>query len=302
MIDGILLLDKPVGLSSATAGRRVQRILGARKAGHVGSLDPLASGMLPVCLGEATKLAGEILEGHKVYRFTIALGARTATGDREGEVLERAPVPMLDAASVQQALQKFVGDTLQIPPMYSAIKQNGQPLYKLARAGREVERAPRPIWIGNLDCLALGADFIEARVECGKGTYVRVLAEDIARELGTVGHVASLRRESVQPFPAARMVTFEALEALRAGGAAPPLLGLDEAVGHLPLQRLDAEQTRRISQGQALRLAPAPGAASAATGQTVRLQDAEGRFLGLGRYGPEGSLLAKRLVAQGTSE
>lgn len=298
MIDGILLLDKPLGLSSASAGRKVQRILGARKAGHVGSLDPLASGMLPICLGEATKLAGEILEGHKVYRFTIALGTRTATGDREGEICERAPVPQLDLSTVQRVLASFLGETQQIPPMYSAIKQQGQPLYKLARAGREVERAPRPIWIGRLDCLALAADSIEARVECAKGTYIRVLAQDIARALGTVGHVSSLRRESVQPFPEARMVTFEALEAIQARGGPLPLLSLDEAVDHLPLRQLDAGQARRICQGQVLQVAPDEGA----TGQTVRLHDPQGRFLGLGRYGMPGSLQAKRLVAQDVSE
>lgn len=302
MIDGILLLDKPVGLSSAVAGRRVQRLLGARKAGHVGSLDPLASGMLPICLGEATKLAGEILEGHKVYRFTIALGARTATGDREGVVLEQLPVPALQPADVDGVLARFVGAGTQIPPMYSALKQAGQPLYRLARAGLDVERAARPIWIGKLERLALGADYIEARVECGKGTYVRVLAEDIARALGTAGHVAALRRESVQPFAPDRMVSFEELETGCARGVAPPLLSLDEAVGHLPLCRLDSEQTRRMVQGQSLRAACGTGLPPGVSGQTVRLHDANGRFLGLGRYVEPGLLQAKRLVAQGGRE
>ena len=155
MIDGILLLDKPLGLSSTAAGLRVRRLLGAAKAGHVGSLDPLASGMLPICLGEATKVAGEILEGRKVYRFTVALGARTATGDTEGEVIERAAVPALTVAQLEAAMGGFLGESLQVPPMFSAIKQGGQPLYKLARAGKEVVREPRRIQIDRLELIRL---------------------------------------------------------------------------------------------------------------------------------------------------
>src|SRR5262249_48100621 len=164
-------------------------MLRADKAGHVGSLDPLATGMLPICLGEATKIAGDILSGRKLYRFTVGLGTRTSTGDLEGAVLEKSPVPELSPPRVEQVLQSFLGSGTQIPPMYSALKRNGQPLYKLARAGIEVERAARHIEIVELHLLTLTECAVELEVLCSKGTYVRTLAEDIARALGTCGHV-----------------------------------------------------------------------------------------------------------------
>ena len=194
MIDGLLLLDKPEGLSSTQATQRVRRLLRVDKAGHVGSLDPLATGMLPICLGEATKLAGEVLEGAKVYRFRIALGRATTTGDREGEVSETAPVPPIDAARLKTVLATFLGDSLQVPPMYSALKRDGKPLYAIARAGGTVERQPRSIHISKLECFDAGDDWLDCEVICGKGTYVRVLAEDIAKALGSRGHVARLRQ------------------------------------------------------------------------------------------------------------
>jgi tRNA pseudouridine55 synthase len=297
LIDGVLLLDKPLGLSSTAAGSRVRRLLGASKAGHVGSLDPLATGMLPICLGEATKLAGEILEGNKVYRFRIALGERRSTGDAEGDVVETAVVPSLDATIVESALAGFVGDSLQVPPMYSAIKQGGVPLYKRARAGETVERAARPIRIERLELLQLGAASIECRVVCGKGTYVRVLAEDIARALSTVGYVSALRRESVQPFGPERLVTLEAIESGEA--AALPLVSLDEAVGHLRLVSLGETATRRLAQGQVV---DATEALRFNLGETVRVHGPEGRFLGLGRVAAPARIAAKRLVAQQVSE
>src|SRR6185312_8488873 len=173
MRSGILLLDKPVGLSSNAALQRVRRLLGADKAGHVGSLDPLATGMLPICLGEATKVAGEILSGRKCYRFTIQLGARTATGDTEGEIVERAPVPTLDRPYLEARLSKFVGPQDQVPPMYSAIKRDGQPLYKLARSGIEVERAPRRIEIFQLTLVEVDGASVKLETLCSKGTYIR---------------------------------------------------------------------------------------------------------------------------------
>ena len=309
MIDGVLLLDKPLGLSSTTAGLRVRRLLGAAKAGHVGSLDPLATGMLPICLGEATKLAGEILDGDKVYRFRIRLGRRTSTGDVEGEVTETAPVPALDRTAVEVVLRGFIGEHMQVPPMYSAIKQGGQPLYKLARAGVTVERAPRRVRIEQLELLALEPEALELRVECGKGTYVRVLAEDIAAALGTVGHVELLRRESVQPFAAERMVTLEALQAALDAGQPLPLISPSDAVGHLPVVTLATDEARRLQQGQAV---SAAGAMRGVTGvsvgsspvpeATVRVHDPEGKFLGLGRLLSDGRLAPKRLVAQSPSE
>ncbi|MBU3672828.1 MAG: tRNA pseudouridine(55) synthase TruB [Sinobacteraceae bacterium] len=306
LIDGVLLLDKPLGLSSTAAGLRVRRLLGATKAGHVGSLDPLATGMLPICLGEATKLAGEILDGDKVYQFRIRLGRRTSTGDVEGEVVATAAVPPLERGAVEAVLRSFLGESQQVPPMYSAIKQAGQPLYKLARAGVTVERKPRAIRIQRLDLLTLEPDALELRVECGKGTYVRVLAEDIATALGTVGHVDLLRRQSVQPFTAERMVTLEALQAALDSKTELPLIAPAEAVGHLPAVNLAADAARRLQQGQIVSVAegaasPA-GVADAAGEITVRVLGPEGRFLGLGRLCAPGRLAAKRLVAQPLSE
>jgi tRNA pseudouridine55 synthase len=309
LIDGLLLLDKPLGLSSTAAGLRVRRILGASKVGHVGSLDPLATGMLPICLGEATKLAGEILDGDKVYRFRIRLGRRTTTGDIEGEVIETATVPLLERAAVETVLQGFLGEHLQVPPMYSAIKHAGQPLYKLARAGVMVERAPRRVRIQQLEILGLEPEALELQVECGKGTYVRVLAEDIAAALGTVGHVELLRRRSVQPFPAERMVTLAVLRAALEAGQPPPLISLSEAVGHLPTVMLAAAAARRLQQGQIVSAAGATrgicwasGGSSPAPEVTVRVHGPEGKFLGLGRLLSDGRLAPKRLVAQALSE
>ena len=298
-IDGVLLLDKPLGMSSTAAGQRVRRLLRIDKVGHVGSLDPLASGMLPLCLGEATKLAGEILEGDKVYRFTISLGASTSTGDREGEVIETQPVPAFDAAQVGRVLSTFVGESLQVPPMYSAIKQDGQPLYRLARAGKTVERQPRPIRIERLELLGQPeAHTLDCRVTCGKGTYVRVLAEDIARALGTVGHVIALRRESVAPFAPAQMVDLATVEECARQGLPLTLVGLSEAVAHLPLIRLDETGARRISQGQQVVMQGLPTQID----QLLRLEDSAGRFLGLGRVAGVGLIAAKRLVRQGSHE
>ena len=311
MIDGILLLDKPLGLSSTAAGLRVRRLLGAAKAGHVGSLDPLASGMLPICLGEATKVAGEILEGRKVYRFTVALGARTATGDTEGDVVERVAVSALTTAQVEAEMGRFLGESLQVPPMFSAIKQGGQPLYKLARAGKEVVREPRRIHIDRLELIGLETaaglpSALDCRVVCGKGTYVRVLAEDLARALGTVGHVSALRREQVEPFGVERLVTLAEVEASAEAGRAAglpaeaialrpplPLLGAFEALPQLLAVELDAEDTRRLLHGQAVTV---PGVSQ--PGQRVRLREAGGAFLGLGEVVAVGRVVPKRLVAR----
>ncbi|MFM7624987.1 MAG: tRNA pseudouridine(55) synthase TruB [Gammaproteobacteria bacterium] len=306
MTDGVLLLDKPLGLSSTAAGLRVRRLLRAAKAGHVGSLDPLATGMLPICIGEATKVAGEILEGRKVYRFTVALGARTATGDVEGEVVERAPVPAFDEVSVRAAMQGFLGATRQVPPMYSAIKQGGQPLYKLARAGQVVERKPRVIQVDAYEPRGIEWDGVglpaalDCRVTCSKGTYVRVLAEDLSRTLGTVGHVSALRRERVEPFDPSRLVTLEAIEAAAQAGAVAglPWLSPDEVLGHLPAVDLDPEGQRRLLHGQ-------PVAVSTdgwQTGQRLRLRGSEGAFLGLGAVSGPGRVAPKRLVARQVNE
>lgn len=289
---GILLLDKPLGLSSHSATQRVKRLTGAARAGHVGSLDPLATGMLPICLGEATKVAGEILEGAKHYRFTIALGAATATGDLEGEVVRRAAIPPLEPAHVRSVLQGFLGSGTQVPPMYSAIKIEGQALYKLARQGREVERPARPILIHELRLLGLRAGEMECDVRCAKGLYVRVLAEDISRALGTEGHVSALRRVAVEPFPAEGMYTLEDVQALREAGAMPVLVAPDQPISHLPAAHLDAANETRMLHGQVVSGLALPAG-------LLRLYGADGRFLGLGATEGDGLVRAKRLFATG---
>lgn len=286
---GILLLDKPAGMSSNAVLQRVRRLYGGCKAGHAGSLDPLATGMLPLCLGEATKIAGEILSNRKHYRFTVALGARTATGDREGPVVEEAPVPAGWQEGLQAALRGFLGPGRQVPPMYSALKRDGQPLYRLARAGVTVERAAREIEIFALEPVSQSEQAIELDVLCSKGTYVRTLAEDIARALRTCGHVAALRRSWVEPFEAERMETLEALTRACEGGGPPKLLPPDRPLAHLPAVNLDCGQIARIRHGQEVVLARSP-----ASGR-VRLYDAAQRFLGLGESDGQGKIRPRRL-------
>jgi len=288
------LLDKPLGVSSNAALQRVRRLLRADKAGHVGSLDPLATGMLPICLGEATKIAGDIVAGRKRYRFTLALGTRTATGDVEGAVVETLPVPHFDDAALENVLARFRGETTQIPPMYSAIKRDGQPLYKLARAGVEVERKPRRIEISELSVLSSEAERIELEALCSKGTYIRTLAEDIARALGTCGHVTALRRLYVEPFQDEPMITLDQLTARVESGDAPALLAPDRAVLHLPAVALGEDAADRVRHGQAVSTphALAPGRA--------RLYDAAGRFLGLGEADGSGAVQPRRLFADRT--
>jgi tRNA pseudouridine55 synthase len=286
-----LLLDKPAGMSSNAALQRVRRLLGGCKAGHAGSLDPLATGMLPLCLGEATKIAGEILSSRKRYRFTIALGARTATGDREGAVIEQTPVPRDWQQALQAALRGFHGAQQQVPPMYSALKRDGQPLYRLARAGITVERAPRDIEIFELSEVSRTCDAIELDVLCSKGTYVRTLAEDIARALGTCGHVGALRRSWVEPFEADPMQTLEEVtRACESGGL--ELLPPDRPLGHMAAVALEQWQADRIVHGQEVMLvrSTAPG--------RVRLYDAHRRFLGLGESDGRGKVQPRRLLTE----
>jgi tRNA pseudouridine55 synthase len=287
---GILLLDKPLGLSSNAALQRVRRLLGAAKAGHVGSLDPLATGMLPICLEEATKIAGDILALKKCYRFSIGLGVRTATGDAEGAVVETMPVPVLSQPRIEEVLGRFAGRQTQIPPMYSALKQGGQPLYRLARAGVEVERAARAIDISSLVLIAFEDASLTLEVICSKGTYVRTLAEDIARALGTCGYVTRLHRVYVEPFESEAMYTLEGIAALRAAGDWPALLPADLAVRHLAAVCLDPSSKERLLHGQTVQA----GAAEAASGR-VRLYDDAARFLGIGEADGHGYVRPRRL-------
>jgi tRNA pseudouridine55 synthase len=220
MPNGILLLDKPQGLTSNGALQRVRKAYGAESAGHVGTLDPMATGMLPICLDEATKVIAEIESGAKAYEFTVQLGTRTDTGDAEGQVAETQAVPPLDDAAVERVLARFRGVQQQVPPMYSALKREGQPLYALARKGIEVERAARTIDIRRLVFVGRGPDSLRLTCECAKGTYIRVLGEDIARALGTCGHLTQLRRPWVEPFRDMPMFSLDAAPARRSPGAA----------------------------------------------------------------------------------
>jgi tRNA pseudouridine55 synthase len=300
---GVLLLDKPVGLSSNAALQRVRRLAGGVKAGHTGSLDPLASGMLPICLGEATKLAGEMLALRKAYHFGVQLGERSATGDAEGAIVERSTVPALASGEVEAVLARFRGPQQQIPPMYSALKREGEPLYRLARQGLTVARAARELVIETLQLLALDGDRLELRVLCSKGTYVRVLAEDIARALGTCGRLYSLRREYVEPFAGRRMLSLEELQAARQAAQPWPLLAADRAVQHLPALHLDARAGGALAHGRVLALdevlaAQAEAPAGVLAGVHWRLYDADGRFLGLGVSDAGGMLRVRRLFRQ----
>ncbi len=287
---GVLLLDKPLGLSSNAALQRVRRLAGGIKAGHTGSLDPLASGMLPICLGEATKLAGEMLALRKCYHFGVQLGERSETGDAEGAIVERCPVPPLTRARIEAVLARFHGAQQQIPPMYSALKREGEPLYRLARRGLTVERSPRSLVIDSLQLLTLQDDRLELRVLCSKGTYVRVLAEDLARALGSCGRLYSLRREYVEPFAGERMASLEQLEAAHEPVGSWPLLPPDRALLHLPALRLTPAALRALVHGQAVQ-AIASGAA------LWRLYDAGETFQGLGESDAAGTLRVRCLFS-----
>ena len=221
-VNGILLLDKPTGITSNEALQSVKRLFKARKAGHTGSLDPLASGLLPICLGEATKASGFLLDADKHYQVRCKLGEKTATGDAEGEVIESRPLEGVDAARIESVLAGFRGEIVQIPPMYSAVKHQGQRLYKLARQGVEVEREPRDITIHKLILEAVELPFFDLDVHCTKGTYVRTLAEDIGEALGCGAHVSGLRRLGVGPYDSQEMVTMERVKELSCCRSRPP--------------------------------------------------------------------------------
>jgi tRNA pseudouridine55 synthase len=295
MPNGIILLDKPQGLTSNGALQRVRKAYGASSAGHVGTLDPMATGMLPLCLDEATKVIAEIESGAKCYEFTVQLGARTDTGDAEGDIVERQAVPPLDAAAIEQVLIRFRGVQTQIPPMYSALKRNGRPLYELARQGIEVERPARTIDIRRLELTAQRADALELRCECAKGTYIRVLGEDIARGLGTLGFLTRLRRTWVEPFREMPMVSLDAAlagAALAATGGGG-LLAPDIALQALPQARLSEPQVIALRHGQAVDAAPD---LPVPPGRRVRIYGPDGAFLGLAEVLSDGRLQPRRLI------
>jgi tRNA pseudouridine55 synthase len=293
-VSGVLLLDKPVGWTSNAALQAVKHLYQAAKAGHTGSLDPLASGLLPICLGEATKLSGFLLNADKGYRFTCRLGVTTTTGDAEGEVVAVRPVGPLSRESMEAALRRFVGTIRQIPPMYSALKHNGQPLYKLARKGMEVERAPREVTVHELRLLRLDDEEFECELRCSKGTYVRTLATDLGEILGCGAHVTALRRTVVEPYDAARMVTLESLREWAEQGLAvldTKLLPSDSAVTQWPAVRVGGDAAFYLRQGQPVLAPRAPSQG------WVRLYQDEQRFFGIGEILDDGRVAPRRLLA-----
>ncbi|MGQ9658925.1 MAG: tRNA pseudouridine(55) synthase TruB [Thermochromatium sp.] len=295
-VTGILLLDKPLGLSSNQALQRIKRYYRAAKAGHTGSLDPLATGLLPCCLGDSTKFSAFLLDADKRYRVRLRLGETTTTGDAEGEVLERVPVEGVTEARLREVLAGFLGPIDQLPPMYSAVRHQGQRLYALARRGLEVERLPRRIEIYALDLLAMELPEIELDVHCSKGTYVRTLAEDIGRELGCGAHVIALRRTGVGPYtePEMTFVTGERIAALAKSqdfaALDALLLPLDSVLGHCPALKLSADTAFYLGQGQAVLVPQAP------TQGLVRLYDPSAHFLGVGEIRDDGKVQPKRLL------
>ena len=291
-VNGVLLLDKPLGITSHSAVQKVLRLLNAAKGGHTGTLDPLATGLLPVCLGEATKFSHLLLDADKTYLATIRLGLRTATGDMEGEVVDRAEV-RADQAMIRTALERHTGEILQVPPMYSALKHEGTPLYKHARAGREIQRAPRKVTISRLELVEVSGEELTVRVSCSKGTYIRVLAEDIGAALGCGGCLAALRRERVGMLDVSSAVTIDRVEALAMEARDALLLPCDAMVASLPRLELDAQGSRRLSQGQ-----PIEHVQALATG-LARIYGPDREFLGLAEVASPGRIVPKRLTARG---
>lgn len=300
-IHGILLLDKPLGASSASAVARVKRLFGACKAGHTGSLDPLASGLLPICFGEATKFGAQLLDADKTYRVTVRLGERTPSADRESAVIERRELPLYSSLELEAALSAFPRDYSQVPPMHSALKQDGKPLYEYARAGITRERAPRAIVIHDMRLLDWQPPDLSFEVRCSKGTYIRVLAEDLAAQLGTIAHLAALRRLGVAPFGAEPQWSFEALESLSPAQRQEVLLPVDAALTTWRRLDLPAGGIKAFRQGQTVSipvdLSVAPGTVPSYLPGTVRIYAAGLGFLGLGAIEADGRLVPLRLIA-----
>jgi tRNA pseudouridine55 synthase len=290
-LDAVLLLDKPSGMTSNAAMQRARRLYGAEKAGHAGTLDPLASGLLPVLFGEATKFSQSLLDSDKEYLAQARLGVTTATGDAEGEVLERRAVEV-GAAAIEAALARFRGPIEQVPPMHSALKVGGRPLYALARRGMEVERAPRRVTIHALELLGREGETLRLRVRCSKGTYVRTLVEDLGAALGTGAHLAGLRRTAAGGFGVAQAVSLEALDALDDEARDRRLLAVDALLEGLPRVILDETQARGFLQGRSIALSPGtPG--------RCRAYGPGGVFLGVGERTGAGELKPRRLLATG---
>jgi len=290
-IHGVVLLDKPAGITSNRALQRTRGIFQARKAGHTGSLDPFATGMLPICLGEASKTAAFMLEAGKRYRATARLGEATTTGDIEGEVIKTCPVPDIDSATLVHTLEQFTGEIQQVPPMYSALKHRGKPLYEYARAGVEIERPARTVTIHGLQLVDWQSPEFSIDVHCSKGTYLRTLAEDVASALGNCAHLIKLRRLSVEPFESLPMVTLEQLQNAKSqGGLQEFLLPADVGLLDWPRIDLDTAQLGRFVHGNHFQL----------TGDIfragkVRVYSPQEKLLGLAAISPDGTLQPTRV-------
>ena len=292
-VQGVLLLDKPLGETSNRALQRVKWLYRAQKAGHTGSLDPLADGLLPICFGAATKVSAFLLDADKRYRVRVRLGVTTTTGDSEGDVLESRPTDGVDESTLARALELFHGEIDQVPPMYSALKHHGERLYNLAREGIEVERKPRRVTIHDLRLLSAALPEFDLEVHCSKGTYIRTLAEDIGKALGCGAHVVGLRRTAVGPFGTEGMVDMTTLERTAEQGFDALdrlLLPVDSAIVDWPEVRLSADAAYYLKQGQAVLVPNAP------TSGRVRLYSAASGFIGVGEILADGRVAPKRLI------
>ncbi len=291
-LHGIVLLDKPTGLTSNSVLQRIKRLFNASKAGHTGSLDPLATGMLPICFGAGTKISSFLLDAHKRYRVTGRLGIGTDSGDADGKIISEAPLIELKTNTVLGVLAAFEGEIEQIPPMYSALKHKGRRLYELAREGPEVVRKARRVRIFSIDLLRCEWPELVFNVTCSKGTYVRTLVEDIAKTLGTLGHVSQLRRLSIEPFEEHQMVNMEALEASAQEGLASLdqwLLPIDAALAKWPRVVVEAELCESLTHGQSVPAQPDWPQA------WVRVYSPDNIFLGIGEVRMHGQLVPRRI-------
>ena len=292
-VNGILLLDKPQGITSNHALQRVKRIFNANKAGHTGSLDPLATGMLPICLGEATKISGYLLNADKSYETTCQLGVRTDSADADGEVIARRPIEGITTATIEAVLEKFTGAIQQIPPMHSALKRDGVPLYKLAHQGIEIEREPRSVTVYSIEQVHHEQDRLEFRVSCSKGTYVRTLVDDIGEALGCGAHITALRRIKVDPFGETRLWTLEQLNTLQEQGVTEldkALLPVAAGLADWRSVSLTEEMEYYLRQGQSVFM---PKLQSQGL---IRLDSHTGTLFGIGFVDEEGRLSPKRLM------
>jgi len=294
-VTGILLLDKPVGLTSNRALQQVKRMFQARKAGHTGSLDPLASGMLPLCFGQATKVSHWLLDADKVYEVRLEIGSRTDTADAEGAVIETTETKSITSQMLDQALASHRGELQQVPPMYSALKKDGKRLYELAREGKEVERKARCVRIYELDVVKFDPRQPVLRVRCSKGTYVRTLVETIAEAMGTLAHVAALRRYSLGPFDSAAMVSMEDVEQVAESMADLDklLLPADQALSSFPAVNLTADEAFYLGNGHPV------GHAKQGLSGLVRVYGPNSVFLGVGEIALDGRIAPKRLFVGG---